>query len=488
MNTISDKHVFKVSLGLVFVIFHLGVLFSCSRINLDDNELKVISTPSLTNKITVISSNSVSKQTTSTPYISKSPKPTPVFEPPTIILPTPIIKLGTPTPLPGDRIQRLLRSVELRTSALRDLSKKKSFNLELIDREKLRDVLIEIFEEDRQKINNNEALYRAMGIISPQNSLIELLLSLYTVGGLGLYRWEDNTVYLVVDTEKFEPVNERTYVHEFVHVLQQQHFDIQSIYESVKDNSDAVLAFRALVEGDARMTELNYLYQNMTIEERQQSEGAPDPGLVEVFRSAPYVVQREYVFPYREGGDFVASLYRDFGWQSIDAVFSNMPQSTEQILHPEKYINDESPIVVYLPDFLEKLGPGWVIVQKDTLGELFLQSYLMTGGAIDEGREAAAGWGGDSYVLLKNIDGSGLLVISVVWDTLNDAIEFYDLFLSLTQNRTGGKFESRGENSNIARLFLDQEVSIAVKLKDKETTIIFSPSNQVFDTVISFFE
>ena len=255
-----------------------------------------------------------------------------------------------------------------------------------------------------------------MGIISPQNSLIELLLSLYTVGGLGLYRWEDNTVYLVVDTEKFEPVNERTYVHEYVHVLQQQHFDIQSMYKLVKDNSDAVLAFRALVEGDARMAELNYLYQNMTIEERQQSEGAPDPGLVEVFRSAPYVVQREYVFPYREGGDFVASLYRDFGWQSIDAVFSNMPQSTEQILHPEKYINDESPIVVYLPDFLEKLGPGWVKVQQDTLGELFLQSYLMTGGAIDEGREAAAGWGGDSYVLLKNIDGSGLLVISVVWD------------------------------------------------------------------------
>ena len=183
------------------MIFHLGVLFACSRINLDDNELKVISTPSLTNKITATSSNSVSKQTTSTPYISNSPKPTPVFEPPTIILPTPIIKLGTPTPLSGDRIQRLLRSVELRTSALRDLSKKKSFNLELIDRENFRDVLIEIFEEDRQKINNNEALYRAMGIISPQNSLIELLLSLYTVGGLGLYRWEDNTVYLVVDTE-----------------------------------------------------------------------------------------------------------------------------------------------------------------------------------------------------------------------------------------------------------------------------------------------
>ena len=112
----------------------------------------------------------------------------------------------------------------------------------------------------------------------------------------------------------------------------------------------------------------------------------------------------------------------------------------------------------------------------------------MTGGAIDDGREAAAGWGGDSYVLLKNIDGSGLLVISVVWDTLNDAIEFYDLFLSLTQNRTGRKFESLGENPNIARLFLDQDVSIAVKLKDKETTIIFAPSNQVFGTVISFFE
>lgn len=488
LNTKYVKRVFKVNFRLMFGIFYLGVLFACSDIDPDDNVFKVVSTPRLTDNITATSSNSVVRKTTSTLYVSKSSKPAPVFEAPSIILPTPIINVGTPTPLPGDRVERLLRSVQLRTSALRDLSKKESFNLELVDREKFRDVLMEIFEEDRQKINNNEAIYRAMGIISPQNSLIELLLSLYTVGGLGLYRWEDNTVYLVADTETFEPVNERTYVHEFVHVLQQQNFDIQATYESIKGNSDALLAFRALVEGDARMTEMNYLYQNMTIEERQQSEGTPDPDLVKVFRSAPYVVQREYVFPYREGGNFVASLYRDFGWKSIDGAFFNVPQSTEQILHPDKYINAESPIAVHLPDFLERLGPGWTVVEKDTLGELFFQSYLMTGGSIDEGRQAAAGWGGDSYVLLKNIDSSGLLIISIVWDTLNDAIEFYDLFLSLTQNRTDGKLEFLGENSNLARIFLDQEASIAVKLKDEETVIIFAPSNQVFSTAISFFE
>ena len=39
-----------------------------------------------------------------------------------------------------------------------------------------------------------------------------------------------------------------------------------------------------------------------------------------------------------------------------------MPESTEQILHPEKYAADEGPVKVAMPvDLAARLGTGWTV-------------------------------------------------------------------------------------------------------------------------------
>lgn len=98
---------------------------------------------------------------------------------------------------------------------------------------------------------------------------------------------------------------------------------------------------------------------------------------MEDFQAAPHVLRRTIVFPYQEGSQFVFGLYLQAnGWSRINQAFQEVPASTEQVLHPEKYISGEAPAPVQLPDLTGVLGDGWSLLRQDTLGELLLLAYL----------------------------------------------------------------------------------------------------------------
>ena len=83
---------------------------------------------------------------------------------------------------------------------------------------------------------------------------------------------------------------------------------------------------------------------------------------------------------------------------------ARMPESTEQILHPEKYAADEAPVAVDLPaDLATQLGAGWSVPLEDTFGELQIGIWLRESGVAQGGRAtaAAAGWGGDRLAVVE---------------------------------------------------------------------------------------
>ena len=111
------------------------------------------------------------------------------------------------------------------------------------------------------------------------------------------------------------------------------------------------------------------------------------------------------VFPYSEGLAFVERLRAEGGWDAVDAAYADIPTSTEQILHPRKYLDRDEPSAVALPDPTVALGQEWRVVDEDTLGELQMALLLANfapgeginglTGAIDlpeAARNAAAGW------------------------------------------------------------------------------------------------
>ena len=84
----------------------------------------------------------------------------------------------------------------------------------------------------------------------------------------------------------------------------------------------------------------------------------------------------------------------------VDAAYENPPASTEQVMHIEKYDEGEAPVDTAAADPTETLGEGWEVLEREVMGEAFLQSLFWEALGGEEAQKAAAGWGGDSYLLL----------------------------------------------------------------------------------------
>ena len=432
-----------------------------------------------------------------TPTSTPAPTPTPVpptptptptaapdFVPAPVILPSDPVPNVTPAPLLDLTFAERLEAVALRVNATRDLSSEGSeVEHEFLTEAELSDLVLELFEEDREEIEEEGELFKVLGIMRPDQDLYQILTDLYTGGVLGLYRADEHKFYLLGGSEEFGPHEEMIYVHEFTHALQQIHFDFDAIFDAVEGNTDATYALRALVEGDARVSELLYMQEFLTDEEQAESQGSPSQALIDAFRRAPYIVQRSYGFPYQDGANFVIELYNNHGgWDAVNQAFSSPPGSTEQILHPEKYLAGDDPIAVALPDLAPTLGEGWDLVIQDTLGEFYLRSYLEMGMVRDQALAAAEGWGGDSYALFHGPEGRVFFVLSHEWDTEQDAEEYYEAFGALTARRTGMEWSPHDADSTwfghwrtARRLDFESGGTIFMQIDGPRTVVIFSP-------------
>ncbi len=160
------------------------------------------------------------------------------------------------------------------------------------------------------------------------------------------------------------------------------------------------------------------------------------------FAKAPQFVKETLIFPYLQGLTFVEALRKGAPWSRIDDAFKSPPESTEQIIHPEKYLNKEHPIQI-TPVPLKQLGARKEI-RRDVFGELVFKILFdsapppapapakkATPGAPPEqpadaiAEKAAAGWGGDRQVAYSDgtPDGALTIVDLSVWDSESEAKE-----------------------------------------------------------------
>jgi hypothetical protein len=226
-------------------------------------------------------------------------------------------------------------------------------------------------------------------------------------------------------------------VHELVHALQDQTFDLQK-YTSPEPLSDSGQARLAVVEGDATLTMFNYLLGGSVealpgIEKGMQDMMRNPAGLAELsagvpggqaLMDAPAYLRETMLFSYLQGALFAMSVKRTGGQELLDRAFTqDPPRSTEQILHPEKWhTRRDDPVAVRLPDLSATL-PGYRKVAEGQLGELGVRILLSQGlGERKRAETAAAGWGGDRFALYER-DGRRVLAWVTDWDSIADAKE-----------------------------------------------------------------
>jgi hypothetical protein len=167
--------------------------------------------------------------------------------------------------------------------------------------------------------------------------------------------------------------------------------------------SDTRWAREALVEGDATVQALELIDPEGLLPGRRElaalSAEVESAILAESAGAAPIDVARR-LFVYLDGLQLVAGVRATSPWAAVDALWAHPPETTEQVLHPDKYRRHEPADRVgdRLPGTLRG---GWRAVQRDTLGELGARVFLARALDPDRVYRGAAGWGGDQAVLYR---------------------------------------------------------------------------------------
>ena len=377
---------------------------------------------------------------TPTPTPTVTPTPTPTFAPPNVILPAVGPDLSTVTPVPDfpTDLERALDAITLQTAAIRGLSPTEPVERRLVSADELRRIIEDELAEEADELELDGHLYALLGIIEPDVSLSDLLLDVYSSIVVGLYDSDEEMLVVLAESDVFGPAEELTVVHEVTHSLQQMRYDISGMRDAVEDDSDRVTAITALIEGDASITETLYEFYSFNDKQRQQAQEAYAQVDLSAYMAAPTFIQQTLAFPYTDGRNFAIALYqRNNDLSGVDAAYADPPQSTEQIIHPDLYGADvpgAAPVAVEMPDVAAALGPAldeeWSELDRDVMGEMFFRSLLLGGidaaaaGLAVAPAAAAAGWGGDSYVLLEGPSEQYATASVSVWDTSEDAEEF----------------------------------------------------------------
>lgn len=330
--------------------------------------------------------------------------------------------------------------------------------------------------EELEAVNKTLIAY---GLVPKGFRYRETLIRLLTEQVAGFYLPKSKELFIA----DWNDVNEQkpVMVHELTHALQDQHFNLKRFEDWPHGDSDREVAIHALIEGDATGVMYNYQLKPMKSDITRLPNIASFSELSnlqaekedqKVFLSTPAAIRESLIFPYIYGVGFVQELVKKSGWEGVSQAFTDLPQSTEQILHFDKYAAHEMPIKIDMPDLSSLLGPGWKRLDLDINGEfgyfLILREFIDK----NEARTAAEGWGGDRYALYENGKTGKLLLAQLSsWDTAKDAEEFYQAYAERTAARYPQAKTRKDSPAHESELQTEDGKTL-IQLRDRSVLII----------------
>lgn len=290
-------------------------------------------------------------------------------------------------------------------------------------------------EYAQEEIVREGKILRKLGLIPQTMDYTAFVIKLLSEQVGGYYDPDKKTFFIAswLSLEEQKPVM----IHELTHALQDQHFNVGAILDEDRklQNDDRMLAHQAVVEGDGMVVMLQYFLspanrhfsQLPDLSAIMQAQMLTMQMQFPVFKEAPVYLRETLLFPYGYGATFLQSAWRkNPEWQAINKIYSDLPVSTEQVMHPEKYFGDRDlPKPVRAEEYAAKLGPGWKVTARNVLGEFTLGLLMSLRLTEERSRRAASGWGGDQVLLLENEEGKDAVLVDTVWDSAGDAEKFY---------------------------------------------------------------
>ncbi len=421
---------------------------------------------------------------THAPSPALQPTEPPAPKPPATRVPTVQTPPAKTAPSPPAQLLVTMDAIEAEMEELRGLSSTTPITRTLMTRQDLAAYLENEFAQDYppEEVEADVRVWAAFDFVPEDFDLQRALLDLYSSEVLGLYDDEEDTFYIVSNGE-FDLEDQLTFAHEYVHGLQDQGFDLTTFVDEDRLNDDEILARMALVEGDASLAMSEYLLAHLsefTIEDLTALTEGGSAGSEQALVTAPPILRETLFFPYFYGQEFVSILQQD-GWQAVDAAFADPPRSTEQILHPEKYLSGDEPQLVSLPPLTDTLGLGWHLIEAETLGEFQMSLYLVQQVDQEMADRASQGWDGDQYAVYAK-DRVSLLAFATAWDSQEDREEFVAAYRQYAE----GKYDARPTRATASELWWETPDQTAVLTwEGNDALIILGPDPTIVGWVLA---
>lgn len=368
----------------------------------------VLDTPTLTTTPTPTEAPTA----TSTPTATPTPTPTPAFE---------VVEAGKISDAIGDA-----RGVVARWG----------IPLALVNEAELASVLYQYYRLHPPLVLEERVIFEMLGMWPEDGGVQPDTLS-QAQHVAALYVPEESQIYLRQDwTAGLEPIRLQL-AYGYARALPDQYGDIPNLVEDA-ESLDRRLALIATAQGDAMMSLWRYMgvapgsdsakaSLEMVSETVFPTWRVADAGLDSVSRLTLYI-----------GAQFASARYAQGRLAALDDVIRRPPRSTEQILHPERYMAGDEPVI--LSPAMPKLPSGWELVEMETLGEALMGRVLLSWSAGLTGTQVVEEWGGDLLQIWSPPEGEKVALWHTTWDTSTAARRFFEPVADLLPGRIGGHF------------------------------------------------
>jgi hypothetical protein len=314
---------------------------------------------------------------------------------------------------------------------------------QVISRPEIEKYLIQNLHEEMTpaEIHAQEALVRALGLVSRGFNLEQFLITFYTEQAAGFYDPKRKTMFIA----DWTPAESQGMVlsHELTHALQDQNWDLESYLHGAPGDDDATNARQAVVEGyataammqqaagGAELGQLPSIAPLLEMVVHQQFDEFP------AFSSAPYFFRMQALFPYVQGMGFVQAGLQHGGWKGLNALFEQPPEYTKEIFEPQTYFSHQSGPQVALahPPALEGVA-GLQLLVENSMGELGYYGLLGQLISEDEAKALGPAWLGDRYLLYERSGGDDYtLVARTRWASTEEAQAFFRDYHTILANK-----------------------------------------------------
>ena len=269
-------------------------------------------------------------------------------------------------------------------------------------------------------------------------------------GVLGYYSPQRDEIVVIAESNETLRIDELTLAHELVHAWQDQQYNLSGSPFAAQLR-DQVNARNGLIEGDASYTET--LYERRCDDEWTCLDAPPSEGGGALANIGVYLLKFQ---PYSDGPAFVRLIRNVGGWDAVNAVYREVPASTEQVIHPLRYRTDP-PTNVTLEDATtdswERVRPpnrpGYGQLGEAALMMMFVYPFYHSGGRtqivppaewfdnnqsgnvsdvdpLNYESDYSAGWDGDRLHVYENESGALGYVWRLSWDSPQQARQFVE--------------------------------------------------------------